>query len=79
MQCMCCTGKAVAGRDVVVFLSHSGGSMECIAAASHLVRRGVATLLITSNPGIHCAYSVVRIVSGVSVLTSFNFIFQTQS
>ena len=44
-------GKAVAGRDVVVFLSHSGGSEECRAAASHLVQRGVATLAITGNPG----------------------------
>ena len=47
----CCAGKAEAGRDVVVFLSHGGGSAECVAAATHLVQRGVATLAITSNPG----------------------------
>ena len=63
LQCMYCTGKAVAGRDVVVFLSHSGGSMECIAAASHLVRRGVATFVITSNPGTYslCIWHIVSL------------------
>ena len=51
-----CVGKVCAGRDVVVFLSHGGGTRECIEAASYLVRRGVAVLAITSNPG--CIFNV---------------------
>ena len=39
------------GRDVVVFLSHGGGTRECVDAAAELVRRGVVTLAITSNQG----------------------------
>ena len=44
-------GKAEAGRDLVVFLSHGGGTVECVEAARHLAGRGVATLAITSRPG----------------------------
>ena len=45
------TGKVRPGHDVVLFLSHGGGSRECVDAAAHLVSRGVAVLAITSNSG----------------------------
>ena len=46
------SGKAVPGRDVVVFVSHSGNTSECVAAAAQLIKRGVATLALTGRPGI---------------------------
>ena len=44
-------GKAQPGRDVVLFLSHSGNTPECVAAALQLVARGVAMLTLTGNRG----------------------------
>lgn len=44
-------GKAVPGRDVVVFVSHSGNTSECVAAATQLIRRGITTLALTGRPG----------------------------
>ena len=44
-------GKAQPGRDVVLFLSHSGNTPECVAAALQLVARGVAMLTLTGNKG----------------------------
>ena len=40
---------AQAGRDVVVFLSHSGNTEECVRAAYHLVSKGVCTMVITGG------------------------------
>ena len=54
-------GKAVPGRDVVVFVSHSGNTSECVAAATQLIRRGITTLALTGRPGIQSvciAYSI---------------------
>ena len=45
------SGKAVPGRDVVVFVSHSGNTSECVAAATQLIRRGITTLALTGRPG----------------------------
>ena len=44
-------GKPQPGRDVVLFLSHSGNTPECVAAALQLVARGVAMLTLTGNRG----------------------------
>ena len=44
-------GKAQPGRDVVLFLSHSGNTPECVAATLQLVARGVAMLTLTGNRG----------------------------
>ena len=44
-------GKAQPGRDMVLFLSHSGNTPECVAAALQLVARGVAMLTLTGNRG----------------------------
>ena len=34
-------GKAQAGRDVALFLSNSGGTQECVVAASQLMARAM--------------------------------------
>lgn len=44
-------GKARAGADVVVMVSHSGNTQECVAAAKLLVARGITTLAVTGNAG----------------------------
>ena len=44
-------GKAQPGRDMVLFLSHSGNTPECVAAALQLVARSVAMLTLTGNRG----------------------------
>lgn len=55
-------GKAMPGRDVVVFVSHSGNTSECVAAASQLIRRGITTLALTGRPSMSL-YFYVNIVS----------------
>ncbi|KAL5473122.1 hypothetical protein EMCRGX_G027568 [Ephydatia muelleri] len=40
-------GKAQRERDIVVFISHSGSTQECITAAKHLVAKGVTTVGLT--------------------------------
>ena len=55
-----CVGKVKPGQDVVVFLSHGGSSRECVDAAVHLVSRGVAILVITSNLSKHMYNSGTR-------------------
>ena len=36
---------------MVMFVSHSGNTEECVAAAQLLLERGVAILVITGNNG----------------------------
>ena len=45
-------GKARAGQDIVVFVSHSGDTKESVTAAKQLVARGVTTLAVIGNKGI---------------------------
>ena len=45
------TGIVKGGRDVVMFLSHSGNTEECVRAAYHLGARGVCTIIITGGRG----------------------------
>ncbi len=45
------TGIVKGGRDVVMFLSHSGNTEECVRAAYHLGARGVCTITITGGRG----------------------------
>ena len=50
----CCdhaVGRVHAGEDVVVFLSHSGQTEECITPAEHLKNKGASCLCIVSQPG----------------------------
>ncbi|XP_064406924.1 uncharacterized protein LOC135351765 isoform X2 [Halichondria panicea] len=42
-------GIVKGGRDVVMFLSHSGNTEECVRAAYHLGARGVCTIIITGG------------------------------
>ena len=51
-------GKAQPGRDLVVFLSHSGNTEECVRAALHLVAKGVCTLTVTGFKGVCCMFTV---------------------
>ena len=48
-------GKVVAGKDTVVFMSNSGNTPECVAAAHNLLSRGACTLVITGGQG-ECIY-----------------------
>ena len=45
-------GKVQAGKDVVLFISHSGNTEECVIAAKKLIEKEVTTLTITSKRGI---------------------------
>ena len=45
------TGKAQGGKDIVMFISHSGSTQECVTAAKHLVAKGVTTLCLTGRKG----------------------------
>lgn len=47
----CSPGKAQQGKDVVVFISHSGNTQECVIAAQHLVAKGVTVLGLTGRKG----------------------------
>ena len=47
------SGKVRPGRDMVVFLSHSGGTKECVSAASQLLAQGVVTLSLTGKKGMY--------------------------
>ena len=46
-----CAGKARAGADVVLFVSHSGNTEECYTAARQLTDRTITTLSLTSGGG----------------------------
>ena len=48
-------GKAQPGHDLVLFLSHSGNTAECVRAALHLVAKGVCTLTVTGFKGVFCS------------------------
>ena len=45
------TGRVHPGEDVVVFLSHSGQTEECITPVRHLKDIGINCLCIVSQPG----------------------------
>ena len=75
---VCVAGKVEAGRDLVAFLSHSGGTRECVDAAAHFVHRGVAVLAITGNPGNHTWLDSLSLLS-LSVLLSLSLHLQTRS
>ena len=49
-------GRAQAGRDMAVFLSHSGATKECVVAAARLGERGVATMAITAGKGTYAQH-----------------------
>ena len=44
-------GKLQAAKDVCIFISHSGNSGETIAAANHVIAKGVTTLAVTQHSG----------------------------
>ena len=44
-------GKVVPEKDAVLFFSNGGNTPECVAAAHHLLSRGVCTLAITGSKG----------------------------
>ncbi len=46
-----CTGKLQAGKDVCVFISHSGSTQETVTAASQVLGKGVTTLGISKHQG----------------------------
>ncbi len=45
------TGVVKGGKDVVMFLSHSGDTEECVRAAYHLGTMGVCTIVMTGGGG----------------------------
>ncbi len=45
------TGKVCPGKDIVIFMSHSGNTGESVAASRLFLARGVTTLVITGNKG----------------------------
>ena len=46
-----CTGKLQPGKDVCVFISHSGSTKETVSAASQVLGKGVTTLGISKHQG----------------------------
>ena len=44
-------GRVHPGEDVVVFLSHSGRTEECIIPARQLKDKGTTCLCVVSQPG----------------------------
>ena len=49
------------GRDVVVFVSHSGNTSECVTAAAQLIRRGITTLALTGRQGILAHKNIIHV------------------
>lgn len=45
-------GVVKGGRDVVMFLSHSGDTEECVTGAYHLGAKGVCTIVMTGSKGV---------------------------
>ena len=50
-------GKVRPGKDVVLMVSHSGNTQECVLAAKQLLARGITTVAITGSEGIMCCSS----------------------
>lgn len=59
--CLCAlsihAGKVTAEKDAVLFLSNSGNTPECVAAASTFLSRGVCVLVITGGQGVYDEYT----------------------
>ena len=49
-------GKVRPAKDVVLMVSHSGNTQECVLAAKQLLARGITTVAITGNEGIMCIW-----------------------
>ncbi|XP_065826108.1 uncharacterized protein [Oscarella lobularis] len=56
-------GKAERGTDLIIFISHSGKTEECVQAATHLKREGIDVLAITGRKG-----SPLDLMSTVSIV-----------
>eukprot|EP00118_Oscarella_pearsei_P016433 m.156745 g.156745 ORF g.156745 m.156745 type:complete len:145 (+) comp38691_c2_seq4:1472-1906(+) len=65
---LCGIGKAECGRDIIIFISHSGKTEECVQAAAHLKSLGIDILSITNNQDSPlCQMSKASIVYPLSV------------
>ena len=76
LYCVCCiTGKLQPGKDVCIFLSHSGRTEETVNAASLVLGKGITTLGITKNEGIHLlSVLVANIACIITALISLTIV-----